>query len=218
MKLYLSSYKIGNKAYELTKWLEENDNKIYLIANSRDVFPDGERKIRGIQSDIQELEELGFQVEILDLRKYFGKQGELRELFKKVRAFYVIGGNTFVLRKAMFLSGFDEILKEFSDNPNYLYAGYSAGVCLLSKRLEAVAIMDEPDLDPYESDLPPIYDGIGFFDEAIIPHYRSNHRETSLAEEAVIFCSNNNLPYIAMQDGDVIIRDLTNCKEQQVTK
>ena len=42
MKLYLSSYKIGDKKEELRNWVKEHDNKIALIANSRDMFPDGE--------------------------------------------------------------------------------------------------------------------------------------------------------------------------------
>ena len=44
MKLYLSSYKVGNKIEELKKWIIEHGNKICLIPNSRDIYPDGDRK------------------------------------------------------------------------------------------------------------------------------------------------------------------------------
>ena len=44
MKLYLSSYKVGNKIEELRKWIIEHGNKICLIPNSRDIYPDGDRK------------------------------------------------------------------------------------------------------------------------------------------------------------------------------
>ncbi len=79
MKLYLSSYKLGNSTDELKKWLQDSDNnKMALIINSRDMFPDSERKSNGIQSDKEALEELGFKVELLDLRKYFGQKELLR--------------------------------------------------------------------------------------------------------------------------------------------
>ena len=71
------------------------------------MFPDSERKSNGIQSDKEALEELGFKVELLDLRKYFGQKELLRRELQNIHAFYAIGGNTFVLRKAMQLSGFD---------------------------------------------------------------------------------------------------------------
>lgn len=46
MKLYLSSYKLGNKKEELEKWIKEHNNKICLIPNSRDIYPESERKSR----------------------------------------------------------------------------------------------------------------------------------------------------------------------------
>ncbi len=207
MKLYLSSYKVGNKKEVLEQWVKENGNKIAIIANSRDLFPDGERKELGIISDSKELEELGFEVIRLDLREYFNNQESLEKVFKEIKAFYVIGGNTFVLRKAMMLSGFDKLLLKYAKSPDYLYAGYSAGVCLLSKDLNVVALMDEPEIDPYDSGLPPIYEGINFIDKAIIPHFESDHKETELASKAVTFCQENNIPYIAMRDGDVIVTE-----------
>ena len=73
MKFYLSSLKLGNKTEELKKWIKEHDNKICLIPNARDVYPDGERKTSKIYSDVQELTNLGFEVTILSLKDYFNK-------------------------------------------------------------------------------------------------------------------------------------------------
>ena len=208
MKLYLSSYKIGNRTEELTKWLgSSNNNKIALIANSRDVFPDGERKTLGIQNDAKELEELGFQVVLFDLKQYFGKKADLENDLQDIRAFYVVGGNTFVLRKAMNLSGFDDLLLEYSKSEDYMYAGYSAGICCLCEDMTALAVMDEPEIDPYNSGLQPIYQGIGFIKEVLIPHYQSDHKETELASETVRFCQEKEISYRTLQDGDVLIVD-----------
>lgn len=211
MKLYLSSYKLGNSTDELKKWLQTSENnKIALIFNSRDMFPDGERKTNGIQSDAESLKELGFEVKILDLKKYFGQKESLRNDLQDIHAFYVIGGNTFVLRKAMHLSGFDELLLEYSSDPNCLYAGYSAGICCLCKDMSALSIMDEPEIDPYNSGLPPIYNGIGLIEEMIIPHFESDHPETKAASKTVEFCQQNKIPYKTLRDGEVLIGDTPN--------
>mgnify|MGYP003292152965 CR=1 FL=1 len=114
MKLYLSSYRTGNNIDELLKWKEEHGNKIFVIPNAVDVFSDGERKTSGIQDKCKDLETLGFETQVLDLRNFFNKKEELVDYIKGVSAFYVIGGNVFVLRVAMKMSGFDEILLELS--------------------------------------------------------------------------------------------------------
>lgn len=41
MKLYLPSYKVGNKTEELKKWIAEHNRKICLIPNSRDIYTRG---------------------------------------------------------------------------------------------------------------------------------------------------------------------------------
>ena len=147
MKLYLSSSKIGNQEQELKKWLENSKNKkAAFIANARDMSPEGEHKTTSIQKDADELAALGFEIIPLDLRNYFGKKEELRSFLQEIHAFYVIGGNTFVLRKAMKLSGFDELLLEFAKSSDYLYIGYSAGICCLCKDMTAISIMDEPEI------------------------------------------------------------------------
>lgn len=49
----------------------------------------------------------------------------MREFLKNYNSFYALGGNVFVLRQAMKLSGFDKYLREINVQPNYLYSGFS---------------------------------------------------------------------------------------------
>ena len=63
---------------------------------------------------------MGVEIELLDLRKFFGQKELLRKDLQNIYVFYAIGGNTFVLRKAMQLSGFDELLLEYSNNSSYV--------------------------------------------------------------------------------------------------
>lgn len=205
MKLYLSSYKVGNKAEELKKWIVEHNNKICLIPNSRDIYPEGERKTEGIQKDVKELEDLGFEVTVISLKDYFNNKEELYERLEKFSAFYVIGGNTFALRQAMFLSGFDKFLKSIENNPNYLYAGYSAGICVLAKDMHGLDVCDDPNINPYGIET--IWEGLGYFDYIFLPHYKSNHKETKLIDDSVEFCIKNNIKFKTLRDGDVILED-----------
>lgn len=212
MKLYLSSYKIGNRIDELKKWINEHGNRICLIPNSRDIYPDSQRKSNGIQADEKELTDLGFDVTIISLKDYFNDKEKLLNRLKEFNAFYVIGGNTFALRQAMYLSGFDEYLKTIENNPNYLYAGYSAGICVLAKDMHGLEMCDEPNINPYGIDT--MWNGLGYFDYIFLPHYKSNHKETELIDGCVEYCDKHNIKYKTMRDGDVIIQQI----EKQVER
>jgi len=210
MKLYLSSYKLGNNVDELKKWIEEKGNKIILIPNSRDIYEDGERLRNGIKSDAEMLQELGFDVEVISLKQYFGNPEQLEKDFSKYNAFFAIGGNSFALRKAMQLSGFDEFLKKQIDNPNFLYSGYSAGICVLSPSLLGFELVDEP-LNPYNNDKV-MYEGIGLLDYVPVPHYKSNHKESEKIDLVVKYMLENNIKHQPISDGEVIIEDYSKNK------
>ncbi len=71
MKLYLSSFKLGNNTNYLRNWIGENNNKILLIPNARDVRKKTPKEQNFINDDIRSLEDLGFDVTILDLKDFF---------------------------------------------------------------------------------------------------------------------------------------------------
>ena len=71
MKLYLSSYKIGDDPQKLKNLLPENCKAIY-ISNALDFArPQSQKKHE--DWDLGELEQLGIESEHLDLRDYFGQ-------------------------------------------------------------------------------------------------------------------------------------------------
>lgn len=210
MKLYLSSYKIGNKIDELKKWIIEHGNKICLIPNSRDIYPESAKKEEGIQADVEELTNIGFDVTVISLKDYFNHKDELIKILEKFKAFYVIGGNVFALRQAMYLSGFDKYLKKIENDPNYLYAGYSAGICVLAKDMHGLDICDNPNINPYGIDT--MWNGLGYFDYIFLPHYKSNHKETELIDMSVDYCNQHNIKFKTLSDGDVIIQQIESKK------
>lgn len=205
MKLYLSSYKLGNRTEVLKEWFGEHGNRIALIPNSRDCYPDSDRKTAGIIDDVSALEKIGFDVTILDLREFFKDQDSLVDYAQQFRAYFAIGGNTFVLRKAMELSGFDEYVKSLSYADDVLYGGYSAGICVLAPSLRGLEFVDDPISNPYNSTVD--YTGLGIIDYLPVPHYRSDHPESADMENVVSYLKINNLKYKTLRDGDVIIGD-----------
>ena len=92
MFLYMSSKKFGQDTKFLKDWINQYDNKIFIIPNALDA-KDEEKIQENLKEDIKLLEEIGFCVNIIDLKSYFGKYNELREELSKYNACCVMGGN-----------------------------------------------------------------------------------------------------------------------------
>lgn len=204
MKLYLSSFKFGNDIKILKEWINTHNNKILLIANALDAKDEVKIK-KNIADDTELLTEIGFDVKLVDLKEYFNSPDKLKKEFMEYNTYCVMGGNVFVLRQAMKLSGFDEFLKEISNNSEYLYIGYSAGSCVLSPDLTTLSLVDEP-LNFYKCD-EIIYEGLGLIDYLIVPHYKSTYHKAHLIDEIVDRCQNCNIPFKTLKDGDIIVRN-----------
>jgi dipeptidase E len=205
MNFYLSSYNFGNEIEKL-KTLIPSNKKIALIDNAKDAVGfDPELRKNICSQQIEQLHQIGFLAEELDLKDYFGKETELRKELNTFGAVWITGGNTFVLRAAMKLSGFDKVIKEISNNDDFLYGGYSAGICVLSASLKGLEVVDKPNEFPYPEIKEPIWEGLGFFGHLFLPHYKSDHHESADIDKTVDFCINNQIPYQTLTDGDVII-------------
>ncbi len=166
---------------------------------------DPKRKIKHIERDMGDLRSLGFAVERLDLRDYFGQKNKLKQKLDSLGGVWVSGGNTFVLRQAMKLSGFDDVLLKLNSRKDFLYAGYSAGVCVLAPSLEALQIVDNPKEMPYEGLEKVIFEGLGILDYIILPHYKSDHPESADIDKEVDYCKKHKIPFKTLSDGEVII-------------
>jgi dipeptidase E len=200
MKYYLSSYRIGNKVKKLRKML--NDRSIGYVPNAIDYVAPKVRKEKN-RIGMKELADIGIAVELLDLKKYFGKEKELKKRIDKLGGVWVRGGNVFVLRQAMRLSGFDGILKNMHRR-DFVYGGYSAGGCVLSKDLRFLQVVDDPTIMPYKT-RKVIWKGLGLISFAFLPHYESDHPESRNVDKAVKYCRKNKIPFKALRDGEVII-------------
>lgn len=143
MRLYLSSYKFGNYTEELVKLISSN-KRAGVIMNAVDWSDDKERINKGLNDQIDVLKSLGFDPEQIDLRDYFGKSDELKKHLANFGMVWVYGGNTFILKRAYEQSGFGNIIKEMILKSEIVYAGFSAGVVILSKSMKGLEIVDDP--------------------------------------------------------------------------
>lgn len=206
MKFYLSSYKIGNQVDKLIKMTENGNKKLAFINNALDFTTDLERKQKSDANDMNDLSQLGFDVQLVDLKKYFGNQDKLEKDFNQFDVIWVRGGNTFVLVQAMKLSGFDKLLKRYvNEKKDVLYGGYSAGVCILSPTLKGIHLVDDPEQKPYGLQYPTIWEGLNIISYSIAPHYKSDHPESKDIDKVVEYMIKHNIPFKTLRDGEVII-------------
>lgn len=207
MKLYLSSYKLGDNPRTLADLVGKN-KRIAIIPNARDVDTDLARREASLQNEKDELSKIGLNPQELDLRKYFGKEEELRKILAEFGSVWVLGGNTFTLRRAYQESGMDLWLQQHIGDEEFVYAGYSAGICVLSQSLRGLETVDSPNLiaEGYPPDV--IWEGVGLIDFAIAPHFMSNHPESEAVNSEVEYFNKSGIKYKTLRDGEVIIMNV----------
>ena len=203
MRLFLASQDFGGHADRLRE-LVGNNRKALVVFNARDDQSDN-----GLAEQKELFEKGGFEFTPLDLRGYFGKPQELREFINEFKPGQInlLGGNTFTLRRALYQSGLDEILKTDIYAGRYVYAGHSAGAIVAGSNLNR-------DYDSAEYVVPEgyrkviIWDALGFIPEQIIPHYDSvNPRTRQLNQANEKLFRELDLPYVVLNDSDVLVVD-----------
>jgi peptidase E len=67
----------------------------------------------------------------------------LEEVVASLDALWVVGGNAFVLRRALSQSGLDAVLTRRAGDSAFVYAGYSAGSCVMGSTLRGIELVDD---------------------------------------------------------------------------
>lgn len=203
MKLYLSSYGLGNRPEKLQELVGKN-KLAGVIVNALDWSDKPNRDIR-LERAKAEMTSLGFEQEELDLRNYFGKSDELKQQLGKYGLLWIRGGNVFLLRKAMKYSGFDEVIRPLVESEQIVYAGFSAGSCAATPTLRGIELVDDVNLgaDGYEAET--IWEGLNFVPYSVAPHYRSDHPESEDIEKTVAYFEEHKMPYETLRDGQAIV-------------
>lgn len=201
MKLYLSSYGIGRLRETLVT--DKPSARAGIILNALDAF--GHSRSRDLKRHVADFTSLGYRAEELDLRHYFEHPDLLPEHLGRLDLVWVVGGNSFVLARAMQQTRFVDALHSRRNDETFTYAGFSAGACVAGPDLRGIELMDEPEILPpeYPPNIEPA--GLGLVPYRIVPHWRSDHPETVAAENAVAYLKRMGLEYRSLTDGDVLV-------------
>ena len=137
MRLYLSSFRMGDHPEHLAALVGGGGRRAVVIANAMDDAPADVRR-GGVERELAALTDLGFDAVELDLRDYFGQERRLRRDLAGVALAWLRGGNVFMLRFALFRSAGDVVFGDLLAADALVYAGYSAGACVLSSTLRGL--------------------------------------------------------------------------------
>lgn len=204
MKLYLSSYGIGDYPEKLKELVGKEGAKVAVSVNALDFSTDLPRVSQRLQDEIKGLTALGFKAEQLDLRDYFDNSN-LTKVLKDYDMVWITGGNTFILAKAFRQSGFNKVFEELVASEQLVYGGYSAAFCVLAKSLHGIELVDDKDVEVESYASGEIWDGLGVIDFHPIVHFRSNHHESDDVEKEYEYVVKNKIPHKTFKDGDVYL-------------
>jgi len=199
MKLFLSSYQIGNDPSAFVDLLGGR-RRVALIMNAADPYG-SERRPYYLAKFIAEFKELGLELEDFDLRNFYDSNASLGPELDLYDAIWASGGNTFALRWAMAKSGFDTWLPKAIAERDVVYAGFSAGACVIGPTLRGIHLADDPEKVPSNEIK---WDGLNLVNFCIAPHYRSDHPESPAIEKVVEYFQLHNMNYHALHDGEAI--------------
>ena len=205
MRLYLSSFRLGDHPEHLVALAGADGRRCVVIANAMDGAPPDVRRA-GVELELAALADLGLGAAELDLRDYFSDQQRLRQDLAGVSVAWLRGGNTFMLRYALYSSGADTVFRELLAANALVYAGYSAGACVLSPTLQGLELVDDADAVTRAYGSQPPRDGLAILDEAFIPHYRSpGHPETAAIERVVTRYRAEGIACRTLHDGQALL-------------
>jgi len=133
MRLYLSSFRLGHRSDLLVDLVRRSAGPpaVAVIANACDIG-DTDRRAGEVERELDALGGLGLEPHEVDLRDYDAASDTLAHDLAGLAALWVRGGNAFVLRYAMATSGADRLIPRLVAEDALVYAGYSAGPCVLA--------------------------------------------------------------------------------------
>jgi len=201
VKAFLSSYRLGDHADDLLALVPPG--RIALSTNALD--NQGQRARETIfRTERAFFERLGYAVEELDLRRWFGRADAfaLATELSRFDLVWATGGNSFGLNLAMKLARFPDALRA----AGVAYGGYSAGAVVAATTLHGVEHCDA--IDDFPPEYPSrevVWDGMRIVDFAIVPHWQADYEEARGTVAMVAELERRGEPYRTLRDDEVVI-------------
>lgn len=176
--------------------------RVGVVLNALDGF--GATRDRDLARELDTWKAFGYRGEEVDLRDYFTTPAALPARLATLDAIWALGGNSFVLARAMTQAGFGAAVRQQLRRPAFVYGGYSAGACVAGPDLRGIDLIDDPDTLPegYPPDAEP--GCLGLVPFRIVPHWRSDHVEAPGAELAAAHLEAAGLSHKRISDGQTI--------------
>ncbi|MEU8108776.1 Type 1 glutamine amidotransferase-like domain-containing protein [Nonomuraea muscovyensis] len=209
MRMYLSSFRMGDRPDQLLALLGgQGSAEVAVIANAMDAQPPDERRA-GVERETSALTALGLQPTELDLRTFFDQPHQaVAAVLVRFPMVWVRGGNVFMLRYALARSGADTALTALIRRDAVVYAGYSAGPCVLAPSLRGLEYCDDPHVVPATYGMPVIWDGLGVLDYAVVPHIDSpGHPESQALGVVAANYDADGIAHRTLRDGQALVID-----------
>ncbi|MFC6880251.1 Type 1 glutamine amidotransferase-like domain-containing protein [Actinomadura yumaensis] len=177
-----------------------------VIANAVDGLGEGERRV-AVEREIDALDGLGLRPVEVDLRAFFGEgPGRVGEALREFPMLWVRGGNVFVLRHALAESGADRAIAELVREDAVVYAGYSAGACVLAPELYGLERCDDPRAVHAAYGAEARFDGLAVLDYVVVPHVDSpGHPETEVLGAVADIYRSQGVAHRTLRDGQAIV-------------
>ncbi|TML85708.1 MAG: peptidase [Actinobacteria bacterium] len=210
MRLYLSSFRMGDRSEQLPR-LVGGAKRVAVIANAMDGDHTAARSA-GVEREVTALSTLGFRPEELDLRAYFNQPEAVEAVLADFGLVWLRGGNVFMLRYALHRAGADEALARLLHRDALVYAGYSAGPCVLGPTIRGFERTDDPWIVQSIYGGEPLWTGMGILDFVVVPHVDSpEHPASAALSRLAAAYEADGVPYRALRDGEVLVIDGPDC-------
>jgi dipeptidase E len=179
-----------------------------VVANAVDTDPQDVRRER-VTGEIRALAALGLVPTELDLREHAGASAaQMRRLLSGFDGLWVRGGNVFVLRSAMAVSAADRAVTDLLAEDGLVYAGYSAGPCVLAPSLAGLESVDDADAPRRLGLGEPLMEGLGVLDRRVVPHVASpTHPESAALDALARRYDHEGVPHLRLTDGHALVVD-----------
>lgn len=164
---------------------------------------DEDRRVMDTQTQIHNLASIGLTATNFDLRDVTPK--EAADAFGRPDFIWVRGGNVFTLRMAMARSGIDHVIIDGLAADRFVYAGFSAGCCVLAPSLVGLELCDPL------SDCRAAYgevrvDGLAVLDRPVVPHLHSpGSPETGMLSDIAARYDATQCPFWPLEDGQALL-------------
>lgn len=199
-----TDFRLGDHPEHLLR-LVRGPGRVLVVCNAMDGAPE-EVRAEAVRLELDSLAELGLQATELDLREH--DAGGLAAELSDVEVLWVRGGNVFTLRHVVRTSGLETLLPTLLRDDALVYAGYSAGPCLLAPSLRGLERCDDAGEVRRLHGADPIFDGLGVLDFAFVPHVDSDgHPESEVLGQVARRYAASGVPHRTLRDGQALVVD-----------